>query len=106
MPAGTPVDRIRRLNQKFGKARNARETVGHPTLSGSHPITGTPEEFGAFVKSELLRWKALVKEEKVLVEGPYPSSAGTPLTIEQSYFATSNVVSVTGLPSRPHRFSA
>jgi tripartite-type tricarboxylate transporter receptor subunit TctC len=68
VPAGTPRDRIMRLNLEFAKARNAKETVEHPVFTDSRPITGTPEQFGAFVKSEYSRWGALVKEIGLIVE--------------------------------------
>jgi tripartite-type tricarboxylate transporter receptor subunit TctC len=68
VPAGTPVDRIKRLNQEFVKARNAKETIDHPIFTDFQPITGTPEQFGAFVKSELSRWTSLVAEARITVE--------------------------------------
>ena len=68
VPAGTPVDRIKRLNQEFAKARNAKEAVDHPVFTDSQSITGTPEQFGAFVKSELSRWVTLVKDARIIVE--------------------------------------
>ena len=68
VPAGTPVDRIKRLNQEFVKARTAKETIAHPIFTDSQPITGTPEQFGAFVKSELSRWVSLVNEAHITVE--------------------------------------
>jgi tripartite-type tricarboxylate transporter receptor subunit TctC len=68
VPAGTPRDRVMRLNPEFAKARNSKEAVDHPVFTDSRPITGTPEQFGAFAKSEYSRWVTLVKETHIAVE--------------------------------------
>jgi len=68
VPAGTPRDRVMRLNVEFAKARNLKDTVNHPVFTDSRPITGTPEHFGAFVKSEVTRWATLVKDANIAVE--------------------------------------
>ena len=61
-PAGTPADRIALLNTMFAQARNAKETVSHTVFADAIPTTGTPQAFGAFIRSELLRWSKIVAD--------------------------------------------
>jgi tripartite-type tricarboxylate transporter receptor subunit TctC len=36
--------------------------------SGAEPGSGTPEEFGAFMKAEIAKWSAVVKAAKARVK--------------------------------------
>ena len=60
-PAGTPKDVIARLNQAFVAALKAPETVARFANLMAEPVPTTPEAFGAFMKSELAKYQAVVK---------------------------------------------
>ena len=58
-PTGTPRDIVSRLNG--GIAQAVRELA--PTLAdiGAYPMTMTPDEFSAFIRSEIGKWANVVK---------------------------------------------
>ena len=60
-PAGTPKDVIARLNQAFVAALKAPETVARFANLMAEPVPTTPDAFGAFMKSELAKYQAVVK---------------------------------------------
>jgi tripartite-type tricarboxylate transporter receptor subunit TctC len=60
-PAGTPKDVIARLNQAFVAALKSPETVARFANLMAEPVPTTPEAFGAFMKSELAKYQAVVK---------------------------------------------
>jgi len=60
-PAGTPPDVIAKLNQAFVAALNAPETKTRFANLLAEPVSNTPEQFGAFMKSELAKYEKVVK---------------------------------------------
>jgi tripartite-type tricarboxylate transporter receptor subunit TctC len=60
-PAATPPDIIARLNRATDDALHSKEVQDKLAEQGSEPGGGTPEEFGAFLDSELIKWKKLVE---------------------------------------------
>lgn len=60
-PAATPKDVIARLNHAFVAALNAPETRTRFAALMAEPVPTTPEAFGAFMKSELAKYKQVVK---------------------------------------------
>jgi tripartite-type tricarboxylate transporter receptor subunit TctC len=60
-PAGTPPDVIAKLNQAFVAALNAPETKTRFGTLLAEPVSNTPEQFGAFMKSELAKYEKVVK---------------------------------------------
>lgn len=67
-PAGTPKDVVSRLNQAFVAALNAPETKTRFANLLAEPVPSTPEEFGAFMKSELVKYEPLVKASGARVD--------------------------------------
>ena len=67
-PAGTPKEIIAKLNAEYAKA------VSDPTVkqklfdAGIEPITSTPEELTAYIKSETAKWAKVIKESNIKVE--------------------------------------
>ena len=55
-PAGTPTDIIIRLQQEVAKAMQAPAIKDVWTQQGATAGGNTPAEFGAFVKSEIVKW--------------------------------------------------
>jgi tripartite-type tricarboxylate transporter receptor subunit TctC len=60
-PAATPPDIVARLNRAVDDALHSRELQEKFAEQGSEPAGGTPAEFGAFLDSELIKWKKLVE---------------------------------------------
>jgi tripartite-type tricarboxylate transporter receptor subunit TctC len=60
-PAGTPHDVVVKLNQAFVAALNAPETKTRFAGLLAEPVANTPEQFGAFMKSELAKYEKVVK---------------------------------------------
>ena len=60
-PAGTPADVVTKLNQAFVAALNTPETKTRFASLLAEPVANTPEQFGAFMKSELAKYERVVK---------------------------------------------
>jgi tripartite-type tricarboxylate transporter receptor subunit TctC len=60
-PAGTPAPIISRLNQAAKDALNSPELTAKFGSLGITIMAGSPDQFGAFIKDEAVRWDALVK---------------------------------------------
>ncbi len=60
-PAGTPPDTVAKLNQAFVAALTAPETKARFAGLMAEPVANTPEQFGAFMKSELAKYERVVK---------------------------------------------
>ncbi len=67
-PAATPKDVIARLNHAFVAALNAPETRTRFASLMAEPVPTTPEAFGAFMKSELAKYKQVVKASGATVD--------------------------------------
>ncbi len=61
-PAGTPREIINRLNAELVKAVTAPDMKPKLAQAGVEPLTSTPEEFGAFIRSEAARFEKVIKE--------------------------------------------
>ena len=68
VPAGTPKDAIARLNADYAKAVAAPDIRQKLVEAGVEPITSTPEEMTAYVKSETTKWAGVVKQANIKVE--------------------------------------
>jgi tripartite-type tricarboxylate transporter receptor subunit TctC len=60
-PAGTPEAILRKLNSEIRSAMAAPELRARLDAEGAIPAGGMPEEFGAFIASEIARWGAVLK---------------------------------------------
>ena len=61
-PAGTPREIILKLHSEITKLLNTAEVKERFAKQGVEVRTTTPEEFGAFVKSEVARWGKVIRE--------------------------------------------
>ena len=59
-PAKTPAPIVTRLNRALVEIVNSPETQKRFLDLGLRPLTSTPEELGAFMKTELVRWGKVV----------------------------------------------
>jgi len=61
MPAGTPPDIVGRMNAELVAALKRQEIRERVIAAGAEPSPSTPEEFGALIRSEILKWAEVVK---------------------------------------------
>ena len=61
VPAKTPRAIINRLNKEFTAALNAPDIKEFLFNQGLDAAPGTPEEFGAYIKSETAKWAKVIK---------------------------------------------
>lgn len=61
-PAGVPREIVARLNAEFTKMMQSGETRERLTAMGVQPLSSTPERFVEFLKAEVAKWAAVVKE--------------------------------------------
>jgi tripartite-type tricarboxylate transporter receptor subunit TctC len=67
-PAGTPRDVVQRLNQAFVAALNTPETRSRFAGLMAEPVPSSPEDFGAFMRSELAKYEKVVKASGAKVD--------------------------------------
>lgn len=60
-PAGTPKPIIERLNTEFNRILQDPEVQQAIAQTGSQAGGGSPEDFGAFIKSETAKWAEVIK---------------------------------------------
>lgn len=67
-PVGTPRDVVAKLNSEFQKV------MADPTMrqklaeSGFEPQTSTPEQFTAYMKSEIAKWEKVIRDAKISLD--------------------------------------
>ncbi|MFZ0101207.1 MAG: tripartite tricarboxylate transporter substrate binding protein [Pseudolabrys sp.] len=65
-PAGTPPDVIKKINQDVTRVISDHAFAEkYLAAQGLESITGTPEQFAAFVRAETVRWGKIVKDADV-----------------------------------------
>jgi tripartite-type tricarboxylate transporter receptor subunit TctC len=62
VPAATPGAAIARLNGAANKALKSANLIDELRVQGYEPMGGTPEEATAWIKSEVARWSAVIRE--------------------------------------------
>ncbi len=67
-PAATPKDVLAKLNQAFVTALNSPEAKTRFATLMAEPVGNSPEQFGAFMKSELGRYEKVVKASGAKVD--------------------------------------
>jgi tripartite-type tricarboxylate transporter receptor subunit TctC len=61
-PKGTPRDIVQKLNLEVGRALKDPEFLRQLSIIGIDPIGSTPDEFAAFLRKEIPRWKQIVED--------------------------------------------
>jgi tripartite-type tricarboxylate transporter receptor subunit TctC len=67
-PAKTPKPIIDRLHAEIVKALHSPEISGRLAAEGSEIGGISPEEFGRYIKAEIIKWKKVVKDANIQVE--------------------------------------
>jgi tripartite-type tricarboxylate transporter receptor subunit TctC len=67
-PTGTPREIITRLNTELLQVMRGADVRDRLAAEGAEPATGTPEQFAAFLKSEITQWTTVVKNAGIAAE--------------------------------------
>jgi tripartite-type tricarboxylate transporter receptor subunit TctC len=65
---GTPRELVQRISADFRKLLREPDTAKRLEELGIEPVGNSPEEFGAFIKSEIERWTRVAKAANVKME--------------------------------------
>lgn len=65
VPAGTPAERINRIQQSVAKAVKDPDVIKALAGLGVNPVADTPAQFTSYVKEETARWKKLITEANI-----------------------------------------
>ena len=68
-PAGTPKEIVTRLNAEITKIARTPEARAWFEEQGGEPITETPEQFAAYIRTEIARWGKIIREAGIKAEG-------------------------------------
>jgi len=61
VPAGTPREIVMKLNAEIRRIMQTPDLRARLDNEGAIPAAGSPEEFAAFIVSEIARWGAVLK---------------------------------------------
>jgi tripartite-type tricarboxylate transporter receptor subunit TctC len=64
-PAGTPRDILERLNAAAREALASADTRARLAQLGMSNNSSSPEEFDAYIKSEIARWGQVIKDAHI-----------------------------------------
>lgn len=68
MPAGTPPGVIAQMNAAMKKISASPDLRRRFSNLGAELITNSPEQFSAFVKTEIIKWAKVVKDSGIRIE--------------------------------------
>ena len=64
-PAGTPADVVAKLNAEVNLALKQPEVAERLAGLGMTPVGGTPEQFGAFIRTDIDKWTKLIQARNI-----------------------------------------
>jgi tripartite-type tricarboxylate transporter receptor subunit TctC len=67
-PAGTPRAVVMKLNAEFARVMADPAIRQRLSESGFEPRTSTPEEFGAYLKSEIAKWAQVIRDSRISLD--------------------------------------
>ena len=65
MPTGTPAAAVSRLNGEINKALKLQDVQQRLAALGADPVGGSAAEFGAYIKSEIIKYTKVVRDAKM-----------------------------------------
>lgn len=68
VPAGTPGDIVAKLNAEYRRAIGTPEIRQKMIDAGIDPLQSSPEEVGAYIRSETAKWAQVIRDGKITVE--------------------------------------
>lgn len=67
-PAKTPRSIISRLNEETARVLHAPDTKTVLMNEGAEPVGNPPEEFAATIRSEIARWRKVIRDAGIKAE--------------------------------------
>lgn len=67
-PAGTPAPIVEKLNSEINQILKQPDVVERFSLLGAFPLGGTAAEFDRFIRTDIAKWKRVVKERNIKVD--------------------------------------
>ncbi len=67
-PTGTPNGIIVQINKEVNGILKSASFSERLATDGAEPVGGSPTEFGAFIKSEVAKWAAVIKHARIKAE--------------------------------------
>ncbi len=67
-PAGTPAPIVKKLSDEINRIVKTSDLAQVMATQGTSPVSNTPEEFAAFIKSEQAKFKKLVQETGIKLD--------------------------------------
>jgi tripartite-type tricarboxylate transporter receptor subunit TctC len=64
-PAGTPSEAIARLHREVARVVKLPDVAEALARQGADPVGSTPEQFSAFIRSEIAKWTKVVRQSGV-----------------------------------------
>lgn len=61
-PAGTPRDIVDKLQKEIAARLLVPETRESLASQGAEPVASTPEQFSAFIRTEMAKWSAVIRQ--------------------------------------------
>ncbi len=68
VPAATPRDLVMKLNADLARTMSSPDVRDRLAADGAEPTTGTPEQFGTFLRAEITQWTKVVKDAGIVAE--------------------------------------
>jgi tripartite-type tricarboxylate transporter receptor subunit TctC len=68
VPAGTPDAVVQKLNAEIRRALQSEQMQKQLKVQGAQALGSTPQEYGAYIKSEIQRWGAVIKDAGVKLD--------------------------------------
>jgi tripartite-type tricarboxylate transporter receptor subunit TctC len=68
VPAGTPVDRIARIQKSVADALKQPDVLTTLKSLGVDPVGDSPAQFGAYIQQELNRWQKVIAEGNIKLD--------------------------------------
>jgi tripartite-type tricarboxylate transporter receptor subunit TctC len=67
-PAGTPRAIVERMNAEVLKAIQSADVRGKLSAQGTEPLGSSPEQYAAYIRTELARWSRIVRDSGAKVD--------------------------------------
>jgi tripartite-type tricarboxylate transporter receptor subunit TctC len=67
-PAGTPPAIVKKLNAEIIKVLKSPDVAERLSSQGAEPVSNTPEQFSAYIKSEMAKWAKVIKASGAQVD--------------------------------------
>ncbi|MBI2296372.1 MAG: tripartite tricarboxylate transporter substrate binding protein [Betaproteobacteria bacterium] len=67
-PTGTPKEIIARLHKETAAILHSPETRERLAKDGGEPVASSPEDFGAFIRAETVKWAKVAKSAGIQLE--------------------------------------